>query len=219
MKKPGREQHRFQHSGFLLLLIVFLFTSCIFDPPKNESLLERLQKYQYVSVDFGADIESNNEILSFSSCSVDNSPPLGVSNNWPIEWDGTSFSVSFDYDWELFSGERVHSYGSISGKLSDDGETIESLTAQETSDYPDLNDVYKDFMTVINVPYNPDYQYDEYSPRFSVEGPLVSNHMYSYSQSWDFLDGDGNPQQLYATTVNYNDPDDEAYIYITFSGD
>ena len=158
-------------------------------------------------------------VLSFSSCSVDNSPPLGVSNNWPIEWNGTSFSVSFDYDWELFSGERVHSYGSITGKLSDDGETIESLTAQETSDYPDLNDVYRDFMTVINVPYNSDYQYDEYSPRFSVEGPQVSNHMYSYSQSWDFLDSDGNPQQLYATTVNYNDPDDEAYIYITFSGD
>ena len=217
--KSSRIEFTRKYSQWMLLLpVVFIFTSCIL-PSGDVGLLDRLHKHRYVSIDFNADINSNNDILSFSSLSVDNVPPWGSSQDWPLEWDGTSFSTSFDYDYELFSGERVHSYGTISGKLSADAETIEDLTANVTSLYPDEGDVYKYFISVIGVPYNATYQYDEYSPRFSAEGPSVSNHIYSYSQSWEFIDGNGQTQTLYATTVNYNDPDDVPYLHITFSGD
>lgn len=217
MKNSRKKIFGHTFKSVLLIALMFVFSSCIFDPPEI-SLLDRLHKYQYVSVDFGADIESNNEIVSFSSLSVDNVNP-GTNQNWPLEWNGKSFSVSYDYDYTLFSGERVHSYGTISGTLSDDGKTMETFTGNQTSLYPDQGDVFKYFISVIDVPYNAEYTYDAYSPRFSAEGPGVSNHIYSYSQSWDFVDSNGDPKSLYATTVNYNNPDDEPYLYITFSGD
>ena len=181
--------------------------------------MDRLHKFQYISIDFNADIECNNEIISFSSLSVDNIQPFGSTQNWPLIWDGVSFTVSFDYDYELYSGERVHSYGTISGTLTEDGEMIETLTASSNSNYPEEGDMYKYFISVIDVPYNMEYAYDAYSPRFGSEGPDVINNIYSYSQSWDFTDSDGKAQSLYATTINYNDPDDIPYLHITFSGD
>ena len=204
-----------------LVLFIFLatvFSACIFDPPEP-GLLNRLRKFKTVSIDFNADIESNNDILSFSSLSVDNVAPLGEAQSGALEWDGTKFSSSFDYDYELFSGERVHYYGTISGTLSEDGKTLETFTANATSHYPDDGEVFLYFISVIDVPYDEEYIYDEYTPRFGVEGPSVSNHIYSYSQSWEFIDGNGQTQTLYATTVNYNDPDDVPYLHITFSGD
>jgi len=201
-----------------LALLFLSFSSCIFDPIET-SLLDRLQKFQYVSIDFNADIESNNEIVSFSSLSVDNTPPFGVNQDYSLEWTDKSFTVNFDYDYELFDGTRCHRYGTISGTLSEDAKTIETFNAEETADYPDDQEVYKNFITVIDVPYNADYTYDDYTPRFGAEGPGVSNHIYSYSQSWDFFDSDGNAQKMYSTTINYNHPDDIPYLHITFSGD
>lgn len=200
-------------------LIIVGFSSCILPGLNEPTLLERIQDYPFVSVDFGADIESNNEILSFSSLSACSGHPVAYSDDYPLEWDGLSFSANYSYDYELFSGERCRTYGSIVGTISEDGQTIESFTADETTLYLDAGDVFKDFITVIDLPYDPDYLYDEYTPRFTAEGPQVSNNIYSYSQSWTFLDDDGVEQTIYATTVNYNNPDVEAFVNITFSED
>ena len=207
-------------SGFfsIVFLFVIAFTGCIFDPVGPASLLDRVKQHPNVAIDFNADIESNSEFLSFSSLSADNSPPLGSSQNHALEWNGTSFSVTFDYSYDLFSGEPVRYYGTISGTMSDDGEKVETFTANYTEIHQESGDVYKGFLSVIDVPYPSDYTYDEYTPRYSVEGPSVSNHIYSYSQSWEFVDSDGNQQMMYNTSVNYNDPDDVPYLYITFSG-
>jgi len=183
-----------------------------------DGILKRLQKFKYISVDFNADFVSNNDIISFSSLSVDNSPPWGSKQSCPLVWSGTSFSATFDYSYELFSGEKVHSTGTISGNMSANGRIIKSFTAHEISQYPELGDVFKYDVSARDVPYQPDYEYDEYNPRFSVEGPTVSQYINSYSQSWDFTDSDGKPQSLYSTSINYNDPEDVPYLHITFSG-
>jgi len=203
-------------AGFMIISI--LFVSCIFDPVSGDQL-SKLQKYHYVSIDFNADIESNHEIISFSGLSVDHTPPFGSNQNWNLEWNGTAFSVNYDYNYESSSVGRVHTYGTIGGTLSDDGLTIESLTADQTTQYLDEGDVFKNFITVIDVPYDSDYLYNEITPRFGAEGEGVSNHIYSYNQSWSFTDSDGNPQNLQSTSINYKDPDDEPYLHVTFSGD
>jgi hypothetical protein len=182
-------------------------------------ILSRLQKYQWISIDFNADFESNNEIVSFSVLMVDNQPPFGSTQRCPLVWNGANFSTTFDYSWELFSGEKVHTTGTITGSMSANGMIMRTLTAHETSFYPESNDNYLYDISVKDVPYQPDYEYDEYSPRFAVEGSKVSQYINSYAQSWDFVDSDGNPQKLYSTSVNYNDPEDEPYLHITFSGE
>jgi hypothetical protein len=217
MKKNIAEGIRISIHLLLLCIILQCFSSC--DPLNlDQGILSKIQKYQYVSIDFSADIKSNSTTVSFSSLSVDNTPPYGSTEDCPLSWSGVSFSTTFDYSWKLFSGEKVHSYGTISGTMSTDGTIIEKFTAHETSVHPETNDVYKYDITVINVPYQSDYEYNEYSPRFGAESAIVSQYIYAYTQSWDFTDSDGNQQMLYSTTVNYNDPEDEPYLHITFSG-
>lgn len=203
----------------VLSLIIGGNSSCNLPDIGESSLLERVKSYPFVSVDFGADIESNNEILSFSSMSAYSGHPVGYSEDYPLEWDALSFSTNFSYDYELLSGERCRTYGSIIGTISEDGKMIERFTAEETTLYLDEGDVFKNFITVIDLPYDPDYLYDEYTPRYSAEGPGVSNNIYSYSQSWTSLDDDGVEQTLYATSVNYNNPNIEPFVNITFSED
>ncbi len=202
--------------AFFCLILTGFYACPLIDPG---NLLKRLQRYQYISVDFNADIKSNNQVISFSSLSVDNSPPLGSDQKFPLEWEGTAFSTDFDYQWELFSGEKVQTYGQIWGTMSEDGTEMVTLTADVTSYYPESGDVFKYFISTVEVPYYPEYEYDEYTPRFQVTGPEVSSHIYSYAQSWDFFDDDGKKQSIYATTVSYNNPDDVPYLYVTFNGE
>jgi len=207
---------------FLRFVVLFFILLGLYACPLVDiegNLLKKLQKFQYVSVDFNADIKSNNSVISFSSLSVDNSPPWGSVQKFPLEWNGPEFSTDFDYQWELFSGEKVQTYGQIWGTMSDDGTIVETLTADVTSFYPGEGDVFKYFISLIDVPYFPDYEYDEYTPRFQLTGPSVSSSIYSYSQSWDFTDSSGNKVSIYSTSVNYNNPDDDPYIYVTFSGE
>jgi hypothetical protein len=181
-------------------------------------ILSRLQKYKYISIDFNADFKGNNEIVSFSMLSIDNSPPWGSTQKCPLVWSGASFTTNFDYSWELFSGEQVHSTGTISGTMSANGMIMRSFTAHETSFYPESKDTYNYDVSVKDVPYQPDYEYDEYSPRFGADGATVSQYINSCTMRWDFIDSDGVAQALYSTSINYNDPDDEPYLHITFSG-
>jgi len=201
----------------LILIIISGFYACPLIETAN--LLKKLQSFQYITIHFGAEIKSNHQAISFSSLSVDNAPPWGSSQKFPLEWDGVTFSTDFDYDWELISGEKVQTYGQVWGTMSDDGNEILTLTGNVTSYYPQSGDVFKYFISVIDVPYYPEYEYDDYNPRFQVTGPEVSSHIYSYAQSWDYFDDSGNKISIYATTVNYNNPNDEPYLYVTFNGE
>jgi hypothetical protein len=199
----------------VLTAIVLTFSACILPDGGGSSLLERLHEFDQVSIDFNADIESNNDFISFSGLMIDNIPV--DAGDFPLEWNDTQFSVNYDYNYETFGGERIRTYGHITGTLSADARTLESLTADQTSLYLDSGDVFKAFITVIDVPYDADYQYDSYSPRFSAEGQSVSNHVYSYSQSWEFINSEGQTVTVYATSVYYNNPDDVPFLHITFS--
>ena len=183
-----------------------------------KGILSRLQKFKYMSIDFNADINSNNSIVSFSALSIDNSPPYGSTVKCPIVWSGASFSVSFNYTWQLVSGETVNSTGTIAGTMSANGLIMNTLTAHETSFYPGDGSAYNYDITVNDVPYMPDYEYDEYSPRFGSEGPGVSKYIAAFNMRWDFTDSDGVAQSLRVVSVNYNDPEDVPYLHVTFSG-
>jgi hypothetical protein len=147
---------RFSIKLLLIVILLQCFSSCNLSN-LNSGMLSRLQKYQYVSIDFSADIKSNSSSVSFSSLSVDNSPPYGSTQKCPLEWNGVKFSTDFDYSWQLISGEQVHSYGTITGTMSDDGKILESMTAHATSYYPETYDAFLYDITVINVPYQSDY--------------------------------------------------------------
>jgi len=181
-------------------------------------ILSRLQKYQYLSIDFNASIKSNVSYISFSALSIDNSPPWGTSQKCPLTWNGANFSTTYDYSWTSVLGEKIHNTGAYSGTMSANGLIMNSLTAHETSTHPDSKDVYNYDISVTNVPYQSNYEYDAYSPRFAVEGTSVSSHISSYSQKWDFVDGQGKAGSLNSTSVDYNDPEDVPYLHITFSG-
>lgn len=204
-------------SLFLIVLLSAVgFNACILPDLGNTSLIDRLHKAKYVSVDFNADIQSNNDIVSFSLFTVDNYPLDDVEIN-NFDWNGNSFNASYDYTFKTFDGERIRTYGSIIGTLSDDGETLESLIANQTSLHLDTDDVFKYFLTVIDVPYNPDYDGGSFYTRFSVEGEQVKNNIYSYDQSWEFINSEGETHTVYSTNVYYNNPDDVPYLHITFS--
>ncbi|MBN1924482.1 MAG: PKD domain-containing protein [Prolixibacteraceae bacterium] len=180
-------------------------------------ILSRLKRFQYVSIDFNGDLICNNDMVSLS-LSIDNSPP-GVAANYPIDWSGVSFSVNYTYNWELFSGEKVKTEGNIQCTMSANGLKVVSLSAHEVNTYPETGDIFTYDISARDVPYDPSYMYDEYTPRFRNEGPTVSSNIVSYSSRWDFTDSDGNPQSLMCQSADYNNPDDAAYIYITFSGE
>lgn len=183
--------------------------------PNN--ILSKLQKYKYINIDFNANIENSNDIVSFSSLNIYNSPPAGIVKSYPLVWNGTSFSSKFDYTWNLFSGEKVHNTGTISGTVSATGLNINSLTAHESSDYLTENMTYFYDITVKDVPYQSDYEYNEYSPRFSIHGTSVSQNISSFSMQWDYIDYEGVTQSRRSTKVDYDDPNDEPYLHITFS--
>jgi len=183
--------------------------------PNN--ILSKLQKYKYINIDFNANIENSNDIVSFSSLNIYNSPPAGIVKSYPLVWNGTSFSSKFDYTWNLFSGEKVHNTGTISGIVSETGLKINSLTAHETSDYTTENMKYFYDIIVKDIPYQIDYAYNEYSPRFSIQGSSVSQNISSFSMQWDYIDYEGVTQSRRSTKVDYDDPNDEPYLHITFS--
>jgi hypothetical protein len=200
----------------LFLLFTVGFYSCILPTDTDTTaLLDRLKESKYISVDFNADIKTNSA-LSFTVLLIDNIPYEGLEDN-PIQWNDNTFSVNFDYSYELFSGDKVRAYGNITGKLTQDSQTIESLTADQTTLYLDTDEVFKDFITIIDVPYQADYEYDSYSPRFSVEGESVKNHVYSFSQSWEYTNDEGQRQLIYSTNLFYDNPDDVPYLHVTFS--
>jgi len=182
-------------------------------------ILSRLKRYQYVSIDFGGDFIGNNESVTLSSLSIDNSPPWGSSLSYPIEWSGASFRVSFQYNGELFSGEKYVTNGSIQCTLSANGLKIVSLSANQLTSYPESKDVFTKNISLRDLTYDPSYTYDEYNPRFSNEGPSVSSNIVSFVTQWEFIDSDGNPFTLVSQSCDYSNPEDEPYLYVTFSGE
>jgi hypothetical protein len=179
-------------------------------------ILSRLQKCKYISIDFNAEIVSNNEFASFSAFNIDNSPPLDNSVSCPLVWSGTSFSANFDYTWKYSSGETVHNTGTISGIVSETGLNLNSLTAHETSDYPTEEITYYYDISVKNVPFQSDYECKEYSPRFSAEGASVGLYISLLNIRWDYIDFEGVTQSFNSISVNYHDQNNKPYLHITF---
>jgi hypothetical protein len=182
-------------------------------------ILGELHKCQWVSIDFNASIKSNNDIVSFSMLMIDNSPPWGSEINHAIQWNGTSFHVSFDYTYTTLIDEITYNQkGTISGEVSANGNVIKNITATYHS-VGDNSDVWKNEISAIDIPYDVTYEYNEFSPRFSVEGPQTKNHILSYDIRHEFFNSvTGEPGVLYIVDTDYNDPDDVPYIHITFSG-
>jgi len=72
-------------------------------------------------------------------------------------------------------------------------------------------------ISVKDVTYQFDYEYNEYSPRFCVKGTSVSQNISSFSIQWDYIDYEGATQSRRSTSANYSDPNDEPFLHITFS--
>ena len=181
-------------------------------------ILGELQKCQWVSIDFNASIKSNNEIVSFSVLMLDNEPPLGSKEKHAIKWSGTSFSVSYEYSYRtLLDDNLVNTKGTISGEVSANGLEVKSINGTQTS-IENNEDKWLNTISAKNIPYNVSYEYNEYSPRFTVKGSNTKNSISSYDIRWDYIDSDGKPGAIYVTGTDYNDPNDEPYINVTFYG-
>lgn len=179
-------------------------------------ILGRLQKCKFITINFNADIISSNDIVSFPSLRIENSPPQEMNTSCPLVWSGTSFSATFDYSWNLTSGEKIHSIGTISGTMSKTGLNMNSLTAHETIDYPTEEMTYYYDITAKNVPYQFDYEFNEFSPRFGAEGATISQYISSFNIRWDYIDFDGVTQSFSSSSANYKSPDNVPYFYVTF---
>lgn len=178
-------------------------------------ILSRLQRFQWVEIMFAAEEQNtNSEYIDFSVLWVDNSPPWGVKTGYPIKWNGASFSVSYDYQYEDFQGESSFQNGTFNCTMSANGLMVKTFEAHETSS----NNVFKttDYADIIvtDIPYNPDYEYDDYNPRFEIRGSKISSHVASYSQK--MVDSESS---IVSTTLEYSDDEEGNYIIITFSGE
>lgn len=178
-------------------------------------ILSRLQKYQWVEIMFATEEQNtNSEYIDFSVLWVDNSPPWGVKTGYPIKWNGASFSVSYDYQYEDFQGESSFQNGTFNCTMSANGLMVKTFEAHEISS----NNVFKttDYADIIvtDIPYNPDYEYDDYNPRFEIRGSKISSHVASYSQK--MVDAESS---IVSTTLEYSEDEEGNYIIITFSGE
>jgi len=178
-------------------------------------ILSRLQKYQWVEIMFSAEEQNtNNEFIDFSVLWLDNSPPWGVKSGYPIKWNGASFSVSYDYNYTDFDGNNSFNKGSFTATLSANGLIIKSFEAHETSSNNLFGGTDYDDIAVTDIPYNPDYEYDDYNPRFEIRGSKIASHVSSYSQR--LVDSE---TEIISTNVVYSEDDETNYIIITFSGE
>ena len=182
-----------------------------------EGILSRLQKYKYVDVLFSADMICNTDFCLIGGLGIDNIPAWGMTKEDPIEWDGTSFSTTYNYTWETIDGEEIHSTGTINGTMSANGLVMKTLNAHKHSVHKNSGDVFDETIILTTVPYMPDYQYDEYSPRFGGTGRTISKYIVSFNIKWDLVNSEGETFTQESNSANFTDDEMETYLSVTFS--
>ncbi len=185
----------------------------------QDGSLGELQKCRYVHLIFNADMDCGSQTaVCFSGIDIANEPVDNPSVNIELKWVGTKFSSDYSYWFIAADGDKVSYEGTIAGEVSANGLKVISFNGNETSKSNGGKDIKTRAIKVTDVPYDPTYQYNEYSPRFSVEGTQVQTHIVSASSSASFVSSDGSPWSISLIGINYNDPEDEPYLWVTFFG-
>ena len=195
-----------------------LVGTAVADAKILSGLIAELQKCKWIEIDFRADVKCNNDIVCFSGLSVDNEPPYQSTTTFPVQWSGTSFNVNFSYVYNTFGNDTSYHNGYLRGEVSADGLNIKSLSAKDVRTVPKGDDIQTEEISVINIPYDPNYEYGGMTPRFSIEGAQTAGHVNSYTISWWFLDSEGKETTISSQSTNWNNPEDVPYVYITFFG-
>lgn len=177
-----------------------------------KGILSRLQKCQYATIQFSADMLTN-EGFSFGGIHLTNRPPtLSTGGNCPLVWGGASFSAKVDYTAKTSQpGETQHITGTIGGTMSANGLIVTNLTAHLTTETNTAQTTNQD-ISVLNVPYDqnrPSYQI------FEIKSPTVRQYVSAFA--WELVYFDGAVQKVRnVASINYNNPDDVPRLSIYF---
>jgi hypothetical protein len=160
-------------------------------------ILHNLQNMNYVIITLRVDITTNQQNQSWVN--IDNAP-LPPYTDKPkacqLIWDGSSFSATYDY-----KGDTEKS-GTISGTMSADGLTVETITCSQKQVYTTVI-TYQD-ISANNIPY---YSADDH---YDIEGISVGQHITSVSY---WMDSSWFPTYDYSPSINYTN---ESFILIDF---
>jgi hypothetical protein len=181
----------------------------------RDGILGRLQKCKWVGLVFSADIKSNNEIISFSSVDVDNEPPFQSTVKCPLVWNGTKFSSNYAYSYSTLDGTKITYSGVIQGETSAEGLVVKTISGTYDATYS-TGDVWSKKLAFSDVPYDPTYQYDEYNPRFILEGSKSQTHVSTVKCTWNSKDSDGKAFSLTITGVDYASTRKQPYMHVSF---
>jgi hypothetical protein len=181
------------------------------------SLLNDLQKCKYISIYLNAIFTVNlgftiNEIQMISSTPVTSEP----TKIYPLKWSGNSFTTTYNNEGGGTQDVGTRS-GTISGTLSADGLTIETLTANQTIlrffVNPKGTTTTEENISLKNVPFDGTYNINEqfYKVVGSSVGLSVNSVTYQWESNWD--DGTHMDPE-YITTADY----ENANLGVVFSG-
>jgi len=184
----------------------------------QDGILGYLQQCRWIDLTFSADIKCNDTGVCFSGVDIDNEPPYQSTIKCPLKWTGTHFSTDYAYSYDASDGDHVDYSGTIQGDVSANGLVVTNFSGTYDSKSNGGKDTMKKTLSGTNVPFDPTYDYSDITPRFIVNGAQVKSHISGASSTYHRVPPDMDAYTIVMTDINYDNPDDVPYLWVTFFG-